>query len=354
MTIKILVVAVAALLIVLGWVGESLIVKVPLGQVGVRTQKLDFFGKQGVVREDYGPGWHRNLWFIDEWAYFDNTVQTFHMSARSGHAFSLKSHDGYSVSLDVTTKYRIRDGQAHSVLVHLGPGQRYQGFVENLCRDACRSAFGVMKTEAFYQPHSRTDATEQAKKYLKEGLAKNNADVDIVDMLIRDVKFDEQYERKIKDKKLADQDIDLNRSKGLAAQQKGLTSKITAETEAMVKVIEQKREATLTAMKAETEQKVTQVTADYQQYVTEKKADADLFASQKEAAGTLLIKTAEAEGERLRNGALTGPGGATLAALEAARNLNLSDVAFSTLQFDPLDMNSVMRKLGVPESVGAK
>ncbi|MBI4869530.1 MAG: hypothetical protein HY816_21535 [Candidatus Wallbacteria bacterium] len=347
-TFKIFIVAVAGLLLFLGSMGETLIVRVTLGNVGVRTQKLDFFGTKGVVQEDFGPGWHRNLWFVDEWNFFDNTVQTFHMSARSKHPFQLKSHDGYSVSLDVTIKYRIREGKAHRVLVHLGTLQRYQGFVENLCRDACRSAFGVMKTEAFYQPSSRTEATERARKYLIDGLVKNNADVDIVEILIRDVKFDEQYERKIKDKKLADQDIVLNQSKALAAQQKGLTNKISAETEAMMKVIEQRRDATLTAMKAENDQTIARVTADFQKYVTEKKADADLYAAEKDAAGTLMIRKAEAEGEKLRNEAMSGPGGAVLAALEAAKNLTLMDVTFSTLQFDPLDLGGVLKKLGVP------
>ncbi len=348
LTIKLVVVAITLTLLFLGTLGESLMYKVPLGMVGVRTQRLAFFGSQGVVREDFGPGWHRNLWFVDEWNRFDGTVQTFHMSDSSGYPFQLKSHDGYSVSLDVTVKYRIRPGQAHGVLVKFGPGDRYQSFIQNLARDACRSAFGTMKTEEFYQPASRNKATERARTNLIAILKDNEADVDIIEILIRDVKFDEQYERKIKDKKLADQDIELNKSKGLSAQQKGLTQKILAETDAMVKVIQQTRDATLMQMKAEMDKKINKIVADYQKYVTETRADADLYAAEKNAAGTLLIKKAEAAGEDLRRRALLGPGGATIAALETVRNLRLGDVVFSTLRFDPLDVNQVLTKLGVP------
>ncbi len=349
LTAKLTLIGIALIVIILGSIGESLIFKVPPGHVGVRTQRIAVFGTQGVVPEDSPPGWNRNFWFIDSWNLFDSTVQTFHMSKKSGNPFQLKSYDGYSVNLDVTIKYRIEKGKANTILVNLGAANRYQGFVENLARDACRSAFGVMKTEAFYQPKTRSKATKQAAENLAKSLKQNKVAVEIIEILIRDVRFDEQYERKIKDKKLADQDIELNKSKALAAEQKGRTNKIEAETKAMIKVIAQTRDATIMSMKAQMDQQIAKIRADYAKYVTETRADADLFAAEKDAAGLLLVKKAEAKGESLRNKALSGPGGAVLAALNAAKNIRLGEVTFSTLQLDPLDMEGIMKKLGVPD-----
>jgi hypothetical protein len=40
---------------------QFIFIKIELGQTGVRTQQYAFLGEKGVVPEDFGPGWHRNL-----------------------------------------------------------------------------------------------------------------------------------------------------------------------------------------------------------------------------------------------------------------------------------------------------
>ena len=47
--------------------------------------------------------------------------------------------------------------------------------------------------------------------------------IELIDILIRDISFDPQYEKKILDKKLADQDVELNKSQAIAAEKKGIT-----------------------------------------------------------------------------------------------------------------------------------
>ena len=61
-------------------------------------------------------------------------------------------------------------------------------------------------------------------------------------------------------------------------------------------------------------------------------------------------KIAEAEGERLRNEAMQGSGGNVIVALEAAKNLNLSNATFSTLHVDLLDVDAMVDRLGLGES----
>jgi regulator of protease activity HflC (stomatin/prohibitin superfamily) len=344
----------AIVLLVVAWLTvSSVTVNIPIGKVGVRTQEYGIFGHKGVVQEDFKPGWHRDLGPIDSWVLFDSTVQTLEMtketsqgSRRGRDDVQVQSADGYAVSVDVTIKYRILAKMAHKLYQDTGSGTKYQTIVRTEAQQACIGMFGTMKTEDFYNPHERRKKATAVKALLTKSLADNF--VEVLDVLIRDVQFDPEYEKKIRHKKLADQDVELNKSMTKAADMKGRTQKIEAETEKLVDIITKELAAALVRMEANTDRKVVKIKADYERYATEKKADADLVAAQKGAEGDLLTKKAEAEGERLRNEAMQGVGGSIIVALEAAKNLKFSKVTISTVQIDLLDVNAMVEKLGVP------
>ncbi len=327
---------------------------VPIGMTGVRTQEYALIGSKGVVQKDFGAGWHRNLGPIDSWVLFDSLVQTLEMTRRPDRDsikgrddIQVQSADGYAVSVDVTMKYRIMDGKAHNLYEDTGSGIKYKTIVRNEAQKACIALFGTMKTEDFYIPVERRKKAEDVKQLLKKSLGDNF--VEIIDVLIRDVQFDPEYENKIRTKKLADQEVELNKSMARSAEMKGKTQLIEAESKKLVNIITKEKEAALVRMQAETDRETTKIKAEYERYVTEKKADADLIAATNEAEGTLLLKTSEAEGERLRNRAMRGVGGRIIVALEAAKNINLSDVTISTINTDFLDLDKMADKLGVPE-----
>lgn len=332
---------------------KLLTVHVPVGQVGVRTQEYGIFGTKGVVQEDFRPGWHRNLGPIDSWQLFDSTVQTLEMTrdpsrgSRQGRDdVQVQSADGYAVSVDVTIKYRIVDGAAHKLFENTGSGVKYKAIVRNQAQQACMGFFGQMETEDFYNPAQRRQKAIQVQELLVASLEDNF--VEVIDVLMRDVQFDPEYEMKIRRKKLADQEVELNKSMENAAKMRGKTQVIEAATEAKLRVIKEEKEALIVRMLAETDREIAKITADYEKYATEKQADADLIDAEKKAEGQLLVKTAEAEGERLRNKAMMGVGGSIMVALEAARALNLADVTISTIDTDLLDIGKMVTKLGVP------
>jgi hypothetical protein len=227
----------------------------------------------------------------------------------------------------------------------LGPGNAYKDKVENETQDKCRRVFGKMSTEHFYNPEIREERTTQVLTILRESMSSRF--IEITDLLIRDVAFDPQYERKIKQKKLADQEVELNRSQSRAVEFKGVTQKIVAEMNSEEKIIDQEKTLTLAKSKAENDVKAQKIATDYRRYVTEKRADADLIAAELDAKGQLLMDNAKAEGERLRNNAVAGKGGATLVALEAARNINIKSAIFSTEQLNPLSLQAVSAALGI-------
>lgn len=326
---------------------------IPVGVVGVRTQEYAIIGKKGVVQEDFTPGWHRAIWPFDSWQYFDSTVQTLEMTRdpsrgdREGRDdVQVQSADGYAVSVDVTMKYRIQPGSAHKLYVDTGSGIRYKTIVRNEAEKTCIAQFGGMKTEDFYNPHVRREVAQAALTSLQESLKDNY--VGVLDLLIRDVQFDPEYERKIQTKKLADQEVEVNKSLQRAREMQGKTDVIGAETKRLIKIIQEEKEAELVRMKAETDVTIAAIRADSEKYATEKKADADVYAAKKDADGHLLVKKSEAEGERLRNLAMQGVGGEIIVALEAAKNLNLKNVTISTVDNDLLDIDAMASKLGAP------
>ncbi len=347
-SVLIIVVAIGAYFIV-----KATLTHIPVGIVGVRTQEYAIIGKKGVVQEDFAPGWHRALWPIDSWQYFDSTVQTLEMTRdpkrgdRKGRDdVQVQSADGYAVSVDVTIKYRIKPGKTHKLYVDTGSGNRYKAIVRNEAEKTCIAQFGGMKTEDFYNPHVRRTVSQAALASLQGSLQDNY--VEVLDLLIRDVQFDPEYERKIQTKKLADQEVEVNKSLQRSRRMQGKTDVIGAETKRLIKIIREEKKAELVRMQAETNVTIADIKAQSGKYATEKKADADVYAAKKDAEGHLLVKQAEAEGERLRNLAMQGVGGGIIVALEAAKNLNLVDVTISTVENDLLDIDGMATKLGAP------
>jgi regulator of protease activity HflC (stomatin/prohibitin superfamily) len=350
---------------------QFIFIKIELGQTGVRTQQYAFLGEKGVVSEDFGPGWHRNLPLLDTWNVFDATVQTTEFTTDQERQetnkiyrslslitrnyldttpvggpgqVELKSKDGYTVRLDVTVKYRIKPGEVHKLYQELGSQARYKGIVRDQVQQVIRGTFGTMRTEQFYDPEVRRLKVSETTKLLETELTANS--IELIQILIRDIGFDPAYERKILDKKLADQDVELNKSRALAEEKRGQTNRIGAETEAKVNVIQEELKADQRTIKAETDKQIAQLNADARLAAAKLKADANLYKAELQAKGTLLEKEASAEGERLKATALNTPGGANFVAYELVKQLNLGDITVSTQNNDFLDVESVIGKVG--------
>jgi len=327
------------------------IVTIPVGHVGVQIKNFAVLGPKGVVQEDFKPGWQWRIPGLHIWNKFDSTVQTLEMtrdpysgSQRGRDDIRVKSADGYEVSIDVTMKFRIMEGKAHLVRKNTGIDGRYKLIVRDKAQKACQTILGQMKTEHFYNPDARRESSKKVMEVLQASLAENF--VEVVDILLKAVQFDPQYEQKIQAKKLADQEVLLNVSLEKAEKMRGFTRKIEKETEMKVIVINSELEAAKVAIQNEMKIEVAEINAEADRISTELHADADLYQAEKAATGQLLIKKAEAQGEKLRNQAMQGVGGSTIVALEAARNLNIEDVTVSSMNVDFLNIDEMATKLG--------
>lgn len=331
------------------------VIKVGVDQVGVRT--IIWGVKRGIVQKDYGPGWHRAVTAIDQWDLYDSTVQTLELAkepSRLGHderkEAAIRTADDYDVSADIIVKYQIKRGEAWQLRQDIGVGERYKIIVENETRDIARSVLGKMVERDLYNPEEKRKRATEFKIQLTERLVPRH--VDIIDVLILELRFDPQLERKIKNIKLAELDNVLNKSKALAAEQRGITQTIDADTEAIAQKITGDKERSITVLDAETTKKTIELLAEADKYLIQKKAEGDLYKQQRKADGNLLIKQSQAEGERLRREAISGMGGDIIVALEAARNVNLADVNISSLDINLLDVDDMATRLGVSDTKG--
>lgn len=331
------------------------VIKVGVDQVGVRT--IIWGVKRGIVQMDYGPGWHRALTAIDQWDLYDSTVQTLELAkepSRIGHderkEAAIRTADDYDVSVDMIVKYQIKKGEAWRLRQDLGTGERYKVIVENEARDVARSVFGKMVERDLYNPDEKRKRAEECRVQLMERLITRH--VNVIDVLILEMRFDPQLERKIKNIKLAELDNVLNKSKTLAAEERGITQTIEADTEALAQKIVGDKERAITVLDAETTKATIELLAEADKYLVQKKAEADLYKQQRIADGTLLIKKSQAEGEGLRREALSGLGGDIIIAMEAARNMNLADVNISSLDLNLLDVDDMATRLGVTDTKG--
>jgi len=331
------------------------VIKVGVDQAGVRTRIWGV--TRGIVQKDYGPGWHRAITGIDQWDLYDCTVQTMELAKEPSHLghderkeAAIRTADDYDVSADIIIKYQIQKGEAWRLRQDIGVGERYKIIVENEIRDIARSVLGKMVERDLYNPVEKRRRAEEFKAQITERLA--NRHVDIIDVLILELRFDPQLDRKIKNIKLAELDNVLNKSKALAAEQRGITQTIDADTEAIAQKIGGDKERTITVLDAETTKRTIELLAEADKYLVQKKAEGDLYKQQRKAEGTLLIKQSQAEGERLRRQALTGMGGDIIVAMEAARNINLADINISSLDINLLDVDDMATRLGVSDTKG--
>ncbi len=329
---------------------RAITIKIMPGQTGV----LNAEWTTGFVERDFGPGFWWDVGPMHTWTVFDTTVQTLHMTRERSTSedgdtqapLQVKSNDGATVTIDVTMKYQIEPGSAWRVFKQFGSDNKYKSKVGNQAVDILRPTLGKLTTEEFYNPQKRRETSAEIERALQTELAKMH--VRLIGILIRDLQFDEQFEARIKEKTLAVQDVELNKAQTQAAEARGRTDRITAETEAKVVIIAQQMEKTLAQMRAENEKAIAGMRAEWRKVVAQEKSDADLYAALKDAEGIRLRREAEAKGQKLRSEALSNDGAQVLVALELARNLKLGDVAISTQLVNPLDVESMLRLFGVP------
>ena len=321
-------------------------------EIGVRTRN---FAGEGIVQADQRPGYHRFLWPLDSWHRFPSTVQTLRfapqrdMLERTAGPLEITSADGDRVAISAEVLFRIADDSAHRVLQDSGSGDRFQEVARGLSLDAARAFFGRLSTEEFYDVERREATRLEIVEQLGPRLA--NRHLELVAFLVEGVEFGPNYETLIRAKKVADQQVELERSRSRAAEERGRVEMIRTETEVRLRAMQQESELAMMQIGTDANLRIGGLNAEAEQYTTQRRADADRYRGLKEAEGTRITKTAEAESIRQRTEALTGSGGRNLVAMETVKGLNLPQMNIASDGYPWLSPREMVTRFGGDSTV---
>jgi len=307
-------------------------------EVGVRTRKLSFFGPKGVEDQVYAPGaTYFFPPFINDWNVFDTKLQNLEMTLshergdrKTQDDLIFKTTDGNDISLDVIIAYRIDADKAPHILQYVARNDDIlrDKIVRTVARSKPRDIFGELKTEAFYVAESREAQAIKAKDELQKILGPMGIIVEKV--LTNDYRFNAEYTKAIEDKKVADQQVEKNKSAQHAA------------TEEYKRKLE------------ETKGEVNKMVADADGQYRQNKIEADVYLEQQQLLAKAIQAEgiAEAKGIQEMNNALAGPGGEAIVKLRIAEALQgkrimLLPVSEGGMNLKTTDMNQLIETMGV-------
>lgn len=309
-------------------------------EYGIKVVKIGV--NKGVQEEWHAPGYAFRIPFgVHQIHRLPQNVQVLEMTnypgTRSSDAYidsgaKIQTSDGFFVDVDVTILYRIVD--PYEVFTTLGPGTLFRdlGMLPK-AEAVLKESLGQLTTEEFYDSYLRVEKAELARDILNEKLVGEGMEVDHV--LVRYFEYSDSIQQNIEDKKLQDQLVFTNESKGRAAEQREVLMRMQEEGEAAVKV----------------------KLAEGDAYKVEKGADRDLYTRRKQAEADLLVAQAEAEGVRMENEAMQALGADATVAMRMAEVLEGLDTillpAGGTDGMNPLDLDQVLRRFGLMLPDGA-
>ncbi len=312
-------------------------------EVGVRTRKFTLLGQIGVEDKAYAPGsTYVFMPFINDWHTFDTKLQNLEMVSdrsrgdrRSRDDLLFKTIDGNDISLDVIIAYRIDADKAPYILQNVADSNRTlrEKIVRTVARSKPRDIFGELTTEEFYVAEKRELQSERAKKVLQEILGPLGVIVEKV--LTKDYRFNKEYQKAIEDKKVADQQVQKNRSAQHAALEEYLRKLEEAKGE------------------------VNKLIADADGTYRKAKIEADVYyEKQKLLAEAIKAEgVAEAKGIQEMNKALTGAGGEAMVKLRIAeamqgKQIMLLPVSEGGMNLKTTDINQLINTMGVKALAG--
>jgi len=277
-------------------------------QVGLRVVKegLGLWTEGPAAAKPLPPGWHPILPWFQEFVKYDKSIQKFEMTDQTGGirvpdhgAIEIRTSDGYRVKVDITILYHVLEGKANLLPAHYKSDQDIRNIgINALCPGILQNKLSELeKAEDFYSSDLRVKKAEEAVAEMNKFFAPLG--LQVLDVLIRDFQFPEQYEEAILRKVLADQLQQVQEALARAAGQEAVWKRIIAEGD---------RDA---------EAERARGTAETRRL----DAEADKMRVERAAEGDRRILEAQAQGRGQISSALAGRGGKAYVGLEYAKTL---------------------------------
>ena len=321
------------LVLVAGLFGTGCLQSTQGTEVGIKINRL--FGDDSIIE----PG--RTVVvipLIHDWYVYDGRLQVLEMKEQIGAKgqrisdddLDFKTVDGNDIGVDITIQWRIDPKKAHELLREVGPSmdQIADTVVRPMARSIPRDALNELSSEDFYDSRKRAAKEALAHRRLDEALREHGIFCEKV--ILQDYRFQVEYQNAIDAKKVADQQVNKNRSAAEAARR------------------EWARE--LEKTKGEVAQKIATEMGRAEQ--AKLKADAYYEARKLEAEAILAERQAQAKGMREKRAAIAGSGGRTMVKLKIAEALKgkrivLIPMGAGGFNLQKTDINALLTTMGV-------
>jgi hypothetical protein len=330
---------VALLLLGIFLISAMRIGRVQGSEIGVFVNLLT-----GGITIETKPGAHVYNGLLTDFHVLDNTVETLRMAAdeRGQGDVNIKTEDGSDVSLDVELNFRlVQDPELirTRVIPECGIGKTTFDFgftkgrghvaklvdhykaqwVRDYARAVIRYVFGELKTDEFYQASDRDKAARESEKVLNELLKPRG--VEVLKVIPDRFRFYDEYEKKIAEKKAADQEVESQKELARAAIESQKRKEVEATAQANVEIATMDGELRRAMVSANADAARHRLEAEAYALTTRAGADATLIQRTNEAKSLLARAEAEAEGLRRLAASLAGDGAANLVKMEYAKAL---------------------------------
>ena len=222
---------------------------------------------------------------------------------------------------------------ADTIIRDSGTGDSYKyKWIRDYSRTTSRLEFGELTTEEFYNSTKRTQKAIEIKDTLNKMLASHG--IEVTNIIPQNFRFYAEYEKKIKEKKGADQEVDKQKSKAEAAKENQKRRIIDIEREITIEMTQFKGQQKQRVIEMHGESKKSRLNADAYYYQTVVGADASFYKLKQSSEAILAKKKAEAEGIEKMAEALEGKGGKNIVLREYVKRLNDLEISAKPYVFD--------------------
>ncbi|MCA9543694.1 MAG: hypothetical protein KC613_04870 [Myxococcales bacterium] len=292
------------------------------GKIGVRRSL-----EGGVAEQDFKVGYHLSLPFWHSWYQLDGTIHYLEYNSAQNTALDVRTKENNVIFIDLTIPYRIRTDEAWRI-VREGFVESYDDKVKSTATGILREALAELSSLDVQQPEKRVEVGRKALPQLNKALEQYH--VEATHMVLRSIRFRDQYEAKLQNKQyyIVQGRLDEARQRELAAKQETETLEKVIVKDIALKAEEWNKK--IEEVKSRYELEIAEIDAEATRYGRAKRAEADAKFAELKSEGDLAEAKAEALGEKLKAEALATKAGRTFSAIEAVRRFKLGNVRLNS------------------------
>lgn len=315
----------AGLVLGAGWLCFA---RVPVGCVGVRQTN---FGGAGLDAHDHAAGLVWCVRGLHSMHLVDARTQVlafaWETEGGSWPALDVRTRDGNMVNVSVALPYRVRPGEAHQ-LVAEGLKLAYPLRVRTTAEKVLLEEFGTLASEELMSTDLRVARAAAVRARLQPLLAQFH--VELEDVLVTQVLFKGEYEKKLQQKQLTAQEAQLHRAAAEIEDSKKTVELYEQATQAQVRDVLVDWDARIQQRYAEGQRKIAEVQAEARYYDKTRRAEADARSTKEVGEGERALAQTEGLKQELANRTYGTDGGRLLLARQAAQNLNIRQVTLNS------------------------